>query len=144
MLGVAADEAVHEELELVGVRDVDRAPVLGDQVGRQVVDELGVGLGEAEFAEELEGDAADDEASGRLVDQAVEVRQADRGDDAAGETGTLDQQRLRAGASGSEGGRGASTAASADKDIGLDGFHVEIQPQYWVVLRLRKSALRRS
>ena len=74
VLGVAADEAVHEQLELVGVGDVDRAPVFRDEMSGQVVDALGVGLGEAEFAEEFQGDPADDEASGRFVDQTVEVR----------------------------------------------------------------------
>src|SRR4051812_5883766 len=82
----------------------------------------GIGSHDSRFREQFEGNAADDNSLVGDVGNAVEIRQADASNNAAGEWGLFDEERLgplsrRGQCRGSTG-----TTTAADEDVGGDGF----------------------
>ena len=77
----------------------------------------------AELLQQFQRDAFHNEASRWLVNEPIEIRQSDRGDDAIGEARAFDEQSLHAIARGGESSRDPSAAAAADEHVSLDNFH---------------------
>ena len=123
VVALLSDQRIGQQLELLGVGNHHRAPILGDQFGAAVVDVLGAGLGRSHGDEQFHGDALHDEAARRLVDQAVEIGQSHGRDDAAGETCPFDEQRLCPAPRGREGSGNAGAAAATNQHVGGNCFH---------------------
>jgi len=123
-VAVLLDERIGQQLEFVRVRNPDRTPILGNQVGPAIIDVLCPWLGRAHGHEQLLRNPFHHKAAARLVDHPVEVRQPNRGDDAAGKASPFDQQGLGAVAGGGNSGGDAGAAAAADQHVCLEGLHV--------------------
>ena len=96
MVAVLQDEFIAQQFELFDIWNPHTAPVFGDEVGPQVVEVLRAIFCHAELLQQLQRNAFHDEAPRWFVDQAIEIRQPHRGDDAAGKTRAFDEQSLRA------------------------------------------------
>ena len=110
-----ADEAVEQQLELEGI--ADSRVVLGRV--------RGIGFADTRLGQQLQRDAAHDDAVVFDVRDAIEVGKTDTGDDAAGERSLLHEQHLRAAPRCRQRRRDARATTAADQHISLERFGAE-------------------
>lgn len=84
---------------------------------------LGIGRNDAEAGEVFQRDAANDNLICMFVDQAVEEREPDGRDDAAGETRPFDHHRFGVVSRGSQGGCQPRAPAAANQHIDIFRYH---------------------